>query len=990
MRSLWLLPFVLVLGCLSSPARCDDSASAARAEFFETTVRPLLAERCWKCHGAAKSQGGLRLDSRAAALRGGDSGAALVPGRPGSSLLIEAVRYESFEMPPDGKLPEEAVRALEKWIADGAFWPARPTAGQGETDAIESEGAHLWQAARSHWAFQPIQRPQVPVDEEDDWSRNEIDRFVWRRLREHGLYPSPRADRRTLLRRAFFDLVGMPPTVEEAKQFLSDDSDQAFARLVDRLLADPRYGERWGRYWLDVARYADSKGAIFGEPREYPYAYTYRDYVIAAFNEDKPFDQFVTEQLAADLLTTDPADPSLAALGFLTVHRRSNGGGQVEQWADRVDTVSRGFLALTVACARCHDHKYDPIPMADFYSLMGVFASITEPEELPVIGRPDPESELARSYAAFVAEEDRKRDEFIQTEHQKLLKRFRRQIGQYLLLAHEGRDLPAAKFRVLAGRQKLNAHIALRWRKYLAESADPAVFGLWQKLVAFPRDEFATRARRLIRQWTEEKPASATTIAVGSTGKASATTGSQIEAAAIHPLIREAFRGSPPRSLEEAAARYQQVFDRVDQRCAEHPHDAPNPQEEAIYQIMYGPNAPGVVPAGDFKQLDRLAYLKLLKVEAARKLRLSLHPGAPRRAMVVREADKPYQPHIFIRGDPKRLGPLVPRRFLELLSGPERRSFEQGSGRRELAAAIVSPDNPLTARVMVHRVWLHHFGQGLVDTPDDFGLRSDPPSHPELLDWLARHFIDRGWSIKDLHRQIMTSATYQQASCGDPERLAVDPGNRWLWRYQPRRLDYEAIRDSMLAVSGQLDATRGGPAVSLQPPPKKPPKGLQNSNPWQFVPNRRTVYAVVRRDELLPVMRTFDFPAPDETIGKRHITTVPTQGLYYLNSDFVMDQATALAEIILAQVRDSGNAGEAERVRMLFQRCFQRDPSGEELSACLEFVAQQVSPRNGSSERERVQKKEKGKAEEVNTSSFGPWERLAQVLLMSNEFNFVE
>ncbi len=563
---------------------------------------------------------------------------------------------------------------------------------------------------------------------------------------EGGLEPSPKSDKITLLRRAYFDLIGLPPNPDEVNVFLADKSDEAFAKVVENLLRDRRYGERWGRHWLDVARYGDSKGAIFGETREYPYAYTYRDYVIRSFNRDKPFDQFLIEQLAADQLGRKANDPSLAALGFITVNRRSNGGGEVEQWADRVDTLGRGMLGLTIACARCHDHKYDPIPTADFYSLLGVFASCEEPKELPVIGRPKPGSYQDKEFIKFKAEEDKKLKDYKDKNHVRLLKQYREQVGDFLMVLADGRGEKDNALRVLAGRRKLSPYIALRYRDYLAEHPNDPVFGAWQAFVALAESGFAQEAKKLVL----------------------AIAGNNLPGVQLNPLVVGAFKGKSPASLKEVANIYQQVFSSIDKQWQQAlKKDAKSKlladaSREQVRQLLYSSDAPGVLPAGDFKQLERKVYLELLKLNANYTLRLAMHPGSPRRAMVVRDKKELYDPHIFIRGNDKRPGDAVPRQFLKIIEGDERKPFSKGAGRLELAQAIASEDNPLTARVMVNRIWNYHFGQGLVNTPSDFGLRCEEPLQVDLLNWLAREFMAKGWSIKHMHRLIMNSATYQQ------------------------------------------------------------------------------------------------------------------------------------------------------------------------------------------------------------------------------------
>ncbi|MDF1811545.1 MAG: PSD1 and planctomycete cytochrome C domain-containing protein, partial [Verrucomicrobiales bacterium] len=877
-------------------------------QFFETQIRPLLVESCFKCHGAEKQKGGLRLDSPTAALKGGDSGPAMVPGDLKASLMIRAIHYgageyagEELEMPPKKKLSAGQIKLLERWVEMGAPWPESSIV-HAETNA--DPRAAIDAAGETHWAFQPVRKPPLPKVKNEAWVKTPIDHFVLAKLEAENMQPSPRASERVLLRRAFLDLTGMPPSSDAARAFLKSPD---FNKLCDDLLENPNYGERWGRHWLDVARYADSKGAIFGETREYPYAYTYRDYVIQAFNGDKPFDQFVREQLAADMIPgVGRNDPSLAALGFLTVHRRSNAGGKEEQWADRVDTVGRGMLGLTVACARCHDHKYDPISTDDFYAFYGVFASIEEPEEFPIISRPEAGSRLDREFQAFLKDEDRKLQSYIDETHARIMKRFRGQVGEYLLVVHDSRDQDDKALRTESGRRKLSPEVALRWKAWLKEHPDDPVFEIWRAFAALPEKDFVAEAAELASQ-----------IFV-STGLGQRS----------NPVISEAFsiHEPPPVSLKEVAGRYQSVFTKIDiewekhtTQNLEHPPGGftDDTHREQIRKLLYGEEAPGVMPAGNFKELDRPAFLALIRKNAERDLQLAMHPGSPRRAMVVRDKAKLYDPYVYIRGNKDRKGDEVSRRFLERLGGSDEKAFTNGSGRLELAEAIVSPDNPLTARVIVNRIWSYHFGNGLVKTPSDFGLRANAPSHPKLLDWLADDFIEHGWSIKRLHRLIMSSAVYQQSSHSVAENFPRDPENRLLWRFSRRRMEFEAIRDSMLAVSGKLDTTRGGPAALITTTTDNTPAANVS---WQVNPYRRTVYAAVERDKVLPQLQTFDVASPDETSSRRDITTVPTQSLFMMNSEFPMEMATGVSDQLGISASDSNETEAA--IRKLYFHIF--------------------------------------------------------------------
>ncbi len=883
--------------------------------FFEKEVRPLLAAHCYKCHGAKKQEGELRLDFQSHVIKGGESGKAIVPGSPDKSLLIESVKYEGFEMPPDKKLSKQDVAIFVRWVKLGAPWT--PEVEPEETIITEDHQAEIWNIAKTHWAFQPIQNRDVPSETPDGWGQNQIDYFVRQQQKKAKISPSPQADKRTLMRRAYFDLIGMLPTPEEATEFLSDKSPEAYSQLVDRLLNDVRYGERWGRHWLDVARYADSKGAIFGEPRQYPYAYTYRDYVIQSFNKDKPYNQFVREQLAADLITKRKDDPSLAALGFLTVHRRLSQLRIEEQWVDRVDTVTRGLLGLTVACAQCHDHKYDPIPTADFYSLYGVFASIEEPDELPIISRPKAGSNLEIAYQKLVKQEDQNIQKYREVQYAKVMKKIRSQVGGYLLVVHDGRSLTSGKMQSLAGKRKLNPYIATRWKNFLKEHPRDTVLGA---LAAIPKTEWNRKSTEIIKQIVANK----------------------LPNCNLNPLVSAAFQSKKTGTLKEVAELYQQIFSKIDkewqelikQKQTSLPKGLANVNREQIRLLLYGTASPGVAPAGNFKKLDRVTYATLIRMAENRLVKLAVHPGAPKRAMVVRDKKQLFDPCIHIRGDIKRRGKSVPRQFLKILAGDQRQPFQKGAGRLELANAIIDKQNPLTSRVLVNRVWHYHFGKGLVTTPSDFGLQTNQPVQHQLLDHLASTFMNNKWSIKHLHRLIMNSATYQQSSNGNTEKQKQDPENRLLWKYNRRRLEYEAMHDSMLAVTGKLDETHGGPAVEMIKL-NAVSNNKQQSN-WEYNPYRRAVYGVVARENLPTLLFTFDFADPATSNAARNSTTVPTQSLYLMNNKFIMEMATAL--IARKDVQQISKTN--QRVQQLFNLVYNREPNKNELAASVQFIEQ--------------------------------------------------
>lgn len=771
-----------------------DNLTPAQTDFFENKIRPILTDHCYKCHSplAEKVKGGLLLDTREGVLRGGDSGPAIVPGDPESSLLIKAVRYTDpdLQMPKDKKLDDDQIAALEQWVKMGAPDPRTAVADQHQFADNKT----------NHWAWQPVKHVAIPTPGDPSWCQTPIDNFVLAKLDEKGLKPNPPADKRTLIRRATFDLIGLPPTPEEVQDFLNDDSTNAFAKVVDRLLASPHYGERWGRHWLDVARYSDTKGQPKRniEDNANPYAWTYRDYVIRSFNEDKPYTLFILEQLAADRLSNTEVHPeNLAALGFLTVGDHYM-GMQNDILNDRIDVTCKGFLGLTVTCARCHDHKFDPIPTQDYYSLRGIFDSSIEPKTEPVIAK---HVDYTPQYADYLRQ----------------------------------------------------------------------------------RDMLTTRAAQL---------------------------------QADLPQIRKSGNRETLKNAQNTM------------RETEH----------------------------------SLSQLELT------------NSAAPPRAMILEDLVKGHDSPVFIRGEPGNRGAPAPRRFLQVLSGPVRPVYTVGSGRLELALAIANPNNPLTARVMINRIWEHHFGLGFVPTPDDFGMMSDPPSHPELLDYLAVNFMTNGWSIKKIHRLIMLSSVYQESCTDNPRYAAVDPGNRLLWRANIRRLEYEPLRDSLLAIGGTLDTNLYGRPVDLRQHPES---------------TRRTIYDYIDRANVPDVLINFDFATPDMVTGIRHVTTVPQQALFLMNSPLVINLARRL--VALPEFVDQTD--DTARLQFLYERIYQRQPEPEEIELGLEFVNQtpirddsaDVGNNPNNPNKKPIAKGPGNRRRAPLTS----WEEYAQALLQANETSFV-
>ncbi len=741
-------------------------------EFFERKIRPLLAQHCFSCHGRGQKKGGLSLDSREGLLAGGESGTAVVLGKPDESLLIEAVRHTGgVEMPPSGKLADDEIAVLRQWLELGAPWPAEKPTSAGGT--IRSSGGRVTEADRQFWSFQPIRDHEPPVTKDTAWPRSSIDRFVLARLEAEGLSPAADADPAALVRRVYFDLTGLPPSAEQIEKTRGD----AYESLVDRLLASPQFGERWARHWLDVARYGEDQAHTF-QARMYPAGYRYRDWVVASLNRDLPFDRFVIEQIAGDLLDGPDAERQarLPALGFFAlgpVYYADNAcraKAKSDEYDDRIDTLSRGLLGLTVACARCHDHKFDPISTHDYYALAGVVAS-TDYFEAPLAP-----ADVVRRYDEAAAK------------------------------------LKEAEQNLKKAEQKLKE----------------------AKSKSLPTEDAETTAKALRNEIAERKKA-------------------------------------------------------------------------------LGEKYPFAHSLKDGKPID-----------------LAVHR----------------------RGNHKDLGDVVPRGFLEVLSREGDRRFTTGSGRLELARAIASPENPLTARVFVNRVWQQMFGRGLVGTPSNFGLLGERPTHPELLDHLAARFIASGWSVKTLIREIALSSTYRQASTFRAANFAHDPDNRLLWRGNRRRLDVESWRDAVLAVCGTLDPAIGGPSQNLD--------NAKN--------RRRTLYAAVSRHELNPMLRLFDFPDPNLTSERRVLTTVPMQQLFVLNSEFMIGQARALAATLAAEKA----ADDAVRITSAYRRIFGRTPTPDEQHWAAEFLAAAAT--------------ETGKSD----VKLSPWEQYVQALLSTNEFTFVD
>ena len=827
-----LLSFALVPAARAQPAG-DDADT-----FFESQIRPVLVTRCFKCHGGEKTSSGLRVDSREALTAGGERGAAIVPGDLEQSLLVQAIRHgDELKMPPAEALPAPEAAALEAWVKAGAHWPA------------QAAGANRAFVAERHWAFEPVRTVEVP-DDPSGWAVSPIDRFILEKLHANKLRPQPLADRESLLRRVTFDLVGLPPTPAEIDDFLADRAPEAFEKVVERLLASPAYGERWGRHWMDVVRYADTAGDNADYP--VPEARRYRDYIISAFNSDKPFDQFVREQLAGDILARqnperrDYAD-LISATGFLALSRRY-GTAPYELWhltlEDTIDTTGRALLGLSLRCARCHDHKFDPVTSQDYYALYGIFASTQFP---------------------------------------------------------------------WAGGEELQSKNMDRLHFVSLAPADET-----EKRLAAQRAEIAALEAEIKRAETDDPQA-----------KRVAELDAQI---AAHASASQGGGASP--ALEASQAELTKLKEE---------------RSETSKKLQ--------------STLDKIR----------RRVRLARKPGLPPElpgAYAVAEGQA-ADVRVQRRGEPADAGDAAPRGVPKFLSGGTSLDIPAGaSGRRELADWLVRADHPLTARVMVNRVWQHHFGKGLVGTPSNFGLRGESPTHPELLDWLTARFVEDGWSIKSLHRRIIYSRTYCLASGQDAASLAIDPGNRWYWRFDRRRLEAEAIRDALLATAGNLDRRQPGDHPF---PPIAEWTWTQHS-PFKAVypSSQRSVYLMTQRLVRHPYLALFDGPDTNLSTDVRTSATVPLQALYLMNNPFVAEQAADFARRLLEAAPDA-----RERVRLAIRLAYGREPSINECDRGVAYV-------------------EKYTAESAATGAAAAdaareaWSSFARVLLTANEFVYID
>jgi cytochrome c551/c552 len=942
-------------------------------------IRSLLDQRCWDCHShdADKVKAGLFLDSRSGLLVGGDSGPAVVPGAPDQSLVIRAVRYLDVElqMPPKSRLTDAEISQLEQWVLDGAPWPDSPeSAGAAaETHAEFS----LEERRRTHWAWHPVRAAKAPPVSDVDWPTQPIDSFILAELEAKGIRPAPEADRRVLIRRLSFLLTGLPPSADDVAGFVTDRSPGAYERQVEKMLGSPRFGERWARHWLDVVRFAET----FGHEFDYalPDAWRYRDYVIRAFNSDLPYDRFIREHLAGDLLKTPRRDPasglneSAIATGFFWFGQQAHSpvdvkAHQLDVIDNQIDTLTRGFQALTVSCARCHDHKFDAISTKDFYALYGMLAS-SRYTQTNVGGGPDADQkleELARMRAEFV----------------------RRATG------YDGPGVTAA-VKVQAHRDARPGRLpfvglgeAQDWFLEDAAMTDAEVgpgdllfLGADQPVV---RSTMRLVSSRKLSRWLQGSLRSPNftvdhrflriLVAGHGTRARVVLENYQLIRDPIYGELRNVISSDAPAwitfdlDMWQGRRAYLELLDTTTHDLAAGTDSGSQPDgwfDLLDLSFSNEREPPGAAPA--YEAINSVPSEALEMLGALERAAHAIQSAARAPAFVDSEG---LDEHVFIRGNPRQPGERVARRYLEALGGLDH-PIETGSGRDRVAELVASADNPLTARVWVNRVWHHLFGRGLVPTVDDFGVLGEAPSHPELLDWLAHWFVGEGqWSTKRLIRMLVTSSVWRQSAHGTDAGDALDPANVLLHRWTVRRLEGEAIRDGILAVSGRLDLTPYGPSVPVHLTDFMTGRGRPDQSGPLDGSGRRSVYLEVRRNFVPPMMLAFDTPQAAQTFGRRARSNVPAQALILMNDPFVRHQADLWADHML----ECCGPDPAERIDWLYAQAFQRRPTDEEQLVARDFLrSASITPSSDNSE----------------AIPGSAWADLCHVLFNTKEFIFV-
>jgi len=934
-------------------------------EFFEKKIRPVLVSKCQGCHNAKMKMAGLDMSTGEAFAKGGSSGT-LISSAPAESRLLKVIGYDDrLKMPPTGKLAADDIENLTAWVKLGAAWPGAPNV---QPAHVAVAGKREWSPEqKAFWAFQPIRNAPAPMVKDATWARSSIDRFILAKLEAKNVKPAPAAGKLTLLRRATFDLTGLPPTQDEIAAFLKDHSAKAFEIVVDRLLASPRYGERWGRHWLDVARYADSTGN--DEDHRYPYAWRYRDYVIDAFNRDLPFDQFVLEQIAGDLLPPSHGEVNrngIIATGFLALGPKALAQQDKKKmlydiYDEQVDVTSRAFLGLTVACARCHDHKFDPIATKDYYALTGIFASTksfsnAKPGVSQMLYKPlagDAEYRTFETYKRVLAAKQRQMNDVHERIFEVRVDRLAPGMADYMVAARRVYSGNEDVERV-GGDEKLDVVVLRRWVDYLKDGAAgrPHLEAWVNAQPETVRDVALDYQRRYLTTLADysRRLADWRTIAERAEAAMKLAPSKPAVDAETQPFFTDVTFGGPFKVSDNRRPEGDVMnFDKDKEQQRK------RREQELRERPMTVRRDELLTPLDRARLADMRAELEEMRAAA---------PPQPDMADAVEEGD-PVEQHVFIRGDYNSPGELAPKVFPSILARADDPKVAAGSGRLELARWLTRADHPLTARVFVNRVWAGHFGDGIVRSPDNFGLMGERPTHPELLDHLASAFVENGWSVKKLHRMIMLSSTYQMSSSVGDEAYQADPENRLLSRYQRRRLEVEEIRDALLAADGTLDYAMGGTLQSGFGTDGENSDGRLSLNPEKLT--RRTVYLPLRRSNLPTLLNLFDFGDATTPNGKRIVTTVAPQALFSMNSEFVADRARNLAFSLL----EDTDLTEPQALERLFLRTLNRVPTPAERDSAQSYL-------------QRYRGKFADKAETY------AWQSLARVLLASNEFIYVD
>ena len=940
------LTLLAVCAQLPASAKLSDvlTQGSEQTEFFEKQVRPILVRNCQSCHNARSGVAGLDLTSDAGFRRGGESGPVINQSNPDESRLLKAISYqETLKMPPKGRLKDEEIAVLTAWVKMGAPWPVQAEAVSEAKPKNKTTVREFTETEKAFWAFQPMQSPAVPRVKNQAWVKSPVDAFILQKLEEKNLMPAPPADKLTLLRRATFDLTGLPPTETEISDFLADRSPDAFKKVVERLLESPRYGEKWGRHWLDVARYADSTGN--DEDHRYPHAWKYRDYVIESFNRDLPYDQFVREQIAGDLLPAPDESGvnrrGIIATGFLAlgpkaVAQQDKKKMLYDVYDEQVDVTSKAFMGLTLSCARCHNHKFDPLLTRDYYSMLGIFAStrsFTRPDshvsvvlEKPLV----PKAEWDHYQALKAAHQAKQKrlnlaiDEIVSAVKEPAAEQHAARLADYMLAAHRVYQGGKSTAEV-AQQMKLSEELLKKWVEYLKPGdLTPQHLLEWRNAPADKLSETAKgyqeRFQQRLNEWHE--------------------------------------------TISKWRAEYRQALSTDGAKLPDKPGF-----EEGIdrffAEVCFNQNGPLALSAKDQARFSTEQWQQITKLQQELEQLKKNAPPEPELACAIEDGEVVAQP-VFIRGDYNNPGEDAPKSFPAILARFDSRPAFSGSGRLQLAEWLTQPAHPLTSRVMVNRLWQWHFGEGIVRTPDNFGRMGERPTHPELLDFLAQQFIKSGWSVKAMHRMIMLSSAYQMSSINPQLAPDADADNRLLTRFNRRRLSVEELRDGLLALDGTIDFTMGGTLQKGRGTDGENNQGRLSLNPEKL--KRRTVYLPLRRANLPTLLNLFDFGDATSETGKRQLTNVATQALFWLNSEFLTERSADLTKALL----ENKSLTDAARIERAYLRVLNRHADKAEIEQALKYIA--------------------GFTQKFVGEQAAPkaWQSFCRVLMASNDFIYVD